>query len=100
MATITLISVKKRVVTVGKKFKVMGVSSNHNRFGLQGFIAVARDGTVLEAAANAINLPKVDSIIKVTVDDAGGVFSADQGWEIPRLLPNCPKHIVKRVWGS
>ncbi len=100
MKTITITTVTKRVITTDKEFKVICISSNHNSFGLKGFIAVARDGMVFEAAANYLNIPKAGQVVKVTVDNAGNVFTAAHEWEIPKQLPDCPPDILKKIWGS
>jgi hypothetical protein len=81
-----------------KQFAVIGVTSNRNSFGLKGFVAIAKDGTAFEAAANDLNLPKLNEFIDVPLDDSGRVNYSKRGWEIPRDLPKPPKKLIRDVF--
>ena len=81
-----------------KQFAVIGVSSNRNSFGLKGFIAIAKDGTAFEAAANDLNVPEDKTVIEVPLDTFGRVDYARRGWEIPRDLPKPPKKVIAEAF--
>lgn len=87
-----------------KEFKVVAVSENTNSFGLRGFIAVARDGDAFQAAANSLNVPQKDMVLRMPflIDVDGNptkkINYVVGGYEIPEKLDNCPADAVKEIW--
>lgn len=100
-----------------KLFQIVAVSSNTNSFGLYGVVIVARDGLSFEFdASQGAHQPKLTVGQHVALDfvpedetnsDAVTYFD----WstirlhngerltiEIPRTLPECPKHVLKTFW--
>lgn len=83
-----------------KLFAVVTVSTTTNSFGLRGFIAVAKDGTAFEAAANSLNVPQKGQKLDLALTPGGSVNYAARGWEIPRDLPKAPRKVVKAAFAA
>jgi len=101
-----------------KIFQIAAISGNTNSFGLRGVVIVARDGLAFEiGVSTGSHNPKLECGMHVKLDtvppdeiigDAVACFDwvtlrvADTGehitCEIPRALPECPKHVVKSSW--
>ena len=81
-----------------KGWKVFGVSSNANSFGLREMFLVAKDGEVWRVLSNSLNLKQKGETI--SVDAADGMGWARLGYECPERKPDCPPEIVKQVWQS
>ena len=82
---------------------MVALSSNTNSFGLRGVVMVAKDGEAWEAAANYINVPKKDDIIKlVFTETSEGVLSKypqfPSGFEIPARKPDAPAEMLKQFF--
>lgn len=100
-----------------KIFQIVAVSSNTNSFGLHGVVIVARDGLAFEfGASQGAHQPKLAVNQHVALEftpaeehGADAVTCFDWGTirlhngerftvEIPRVLPECPKKVIKSFW--
>lgn len=81
------------------KFKVVALSANQNSFGLRQIVLISTTGVGVKAAANALNLPKLNDVI-ITSDD----FRTDmirRGWElVDSNLPSVPPTLLQQTWGE
>lgn len=80
-----------------KKFKVVGISSNRNSFGLYGVILIAQDGDAWEVAASQHCIPRRGSVVTVPVEDSVLLWS-ELGYEIPTALPVAPVPVIREAW--
>jgi hypothetical protein len=76
------------------EFKIAAVSRNRNSFGLQGHIAIARDGRVIEFAANDLNALPPGSTLKVR--EVEGRLQIP--FELPKERQKAPQAVVDEVF--
>lgn len=91
--------------TFTKEFKVFGVSSNTNSFGLTGVIIVAKDGETWEGGVSQLHVPKKGDTIKLVYTEVaqGQLAKYPQfpsGWEIPERHKDAPAVVLQQLFGS
>ena len=81
-------------------YRVMGISSNTNNFGLRGVIMTRRNGETWEVGMNYLRLEgiKIGTILTIPQTHPNGQPDFSGLGEIPRRLPDCPMDIVAEVW--
>lgn len=79
-----------------REWKVFGVSSNANGFGLRGMLMVSRNGKVWRVLANDLNIRRGGNVI---VNDPAASGWAGFGFECPEPMPDAPPAVVRAVWG-
>lgn len=77
-----------------EEFYVIAVTTNRNSFGLRGHMVVNKRGHVYEIGLNHLRERKVESVIKVPVDDEGQPQWHMIGAEIPTRKPDMPRGIL------
>lgn len=95
---------KQELRTFTKEFKVIGVSSNTNSFGLRGVIIVAKDGEAWQGGVSYLYVPKKDDMVSLVYKEKSqGVLETypqfPSGWEIPERLKDMPADLLKKVFG-
>jgi len=75
------------------------ISKNSNSFGLRHCIFVADDGSVVAAASNQLNLPRVGEVVEFKAEPGGwGRYATyRRSWELPEVLPQMPADMARRV---
>ena len=85
-----------------RRWKLVQVSSNTNSFGLYGFIWVADDRTVVQAAGNDLKrreLPIGTILTEETEGDAVSFF-ARQCFEIPRISGQIAAEAIPKIFND